>query len=878
MKLRDQHGLWTGLALALTALAASCVDPSTLECYGNLCPRGTVCVPELESCVDQERVQACTGAGLVDGDPCQAGTQPGVCASGVCGAGCGDGVRLEDEVCDGADFGALSCLDFDFYTGALDCASGCAGVSTERCAGYCGDGLVNGPELCDTSLESSVSCSIGGYSFGGPPDCQLACTEPFGDCGLTGLGRIPGHIPPGDVNDLEALSRGHLLMTSLRGTIFEALGARFQLIATPAVGDLYGLWVLDQDQDQDQAWAVSDAGEIIHLRDGTWNLESGVPAIAELRDIDGLGADRIWAVGMQRVLHFDGTSWQDVPIADPDSDPDTPWTEDLSKVVAVDGPNGVQLWLGSDNATGAAPPLHVLENGVLTSFDYPFQLIGGIYPASPTDVYVAMRSAIGFIEGKLVHFHYDGSWSATELDLGIPGQAWHSVTGTGPNNIYASSYAFSIDHLFVGRDPFHAQLWRFDGSDWQLIDDYGPDAINLSAIGGSIYAKEVDFARSRPELRRFDGTSWIRHSRGAALETRTGSEFCAALQPADPFDCGLFTSNPGCADVCEPSSAAYATGAAILGPGHLIVTSSAVDTEDPIVEIPFLWDFETEAGWTPLAFPGGGSGVPLHHAYTPDRGQNVFAVGDQGVALVRDNAGSWTRFDTPGGKDLREVHGLSSDDMYAVGDGTILHFDGSSWTEVFDAGSTMLTGVWVGSDAVAVAVGSGCTVLTNRSGSWQAMAPPPPCEASGDLTGVYANGPDEIRVTESGSKHVQVHSYYGGTEWTDLSFDFTGRGSFTDFMSVGDVVITVGYPVTFRGKQEQGWLETPDEFGGFSSASGGITGTARNVYMVQTDGFVWELLRLWPWTCDATETQCGDGMDNDCDGQFDTDDSDCPTP
>ena len=43
-------------------------------------------------------------------------------------------------------------------------------------------------------------------------------------------------------------------------------------------------------------------------------------------------------------------------------------------------------------------------------------------------------------------------------------------------------------------------------------------------------------------------------------------------------------------------------------------------------------------------------------------------------------------------------------------------------------------------------------------------------------------------------------------------------------------------------------------------------------HTIQTRG----LIRTTPWVCETTETNCSDGVDNDCDGKIDALDSDCP--
>jgi hypothetical protein len=48
--------------------------------------------------------------------------------------GCGDGVLEAPEVCDGTDFGGLTCSDFGYTAGKLYCSGDCLDVVTEGCS------------------------------------------------------------------------------------------------------------------------------------------------------------------------------------------------------------------------------------------------------------------------------------------------------------------------------------------------------------------------------------------------------------------------------------------------------------------------------------------------------------------------------------------------------------------------------------------------------------------------------------------------------------------------------------------------------------------------------------------------------------------------
>jgi len=91
---------------------------------------------------------------------------------------------------------------------------------------------------------------------------------------------------------------------------------------------------------------------------------------------------------------------------------------------------------------------------------------------------------------------------------------------------------------------------------------------------------------------------------------------------------------------------------------------------------------------------------------------DVFVVGasnDQGV-VVHFNGTAWSLMPAPPTGPLLDVWGTSGADVYAVGVGTILHFDGQSWSETLSA-SQRLAGVWAGSPSDVFVAGSSGTVL-----------------------------------------------------------------------------------------------------------------------------------------------------------------------
>jgi hypothetical protein len=115
------------------------------------------------------------------------------------------------------------------------------------------------------------------------------------------------------------------------------------------------------------------------------------------------------------------------------------------------------------------------------------------------------------------------------------------------------------------------------------------------------------------------------------------------------------------------------------------------------------------SGWTEvvpaepdLLFSGVWSAAP----------NDAFAVGQlgQAAAVYHFDGAAWTAMTVPPVGPLLDVWGTSGTDVYAVGEGTILHYDGSSWTEV-QTTAARLTGVWGSSAADVFVVGGDGTIL-----------------------------------------------------------------------------------------------------------------------------------------------------------------------
>jgi hypothetical protein len=204
----------------------------------------------------------------------------------------------------------------------------------------------------------------------------------------------------------------------------------------------------------------------------------------------------------------------------------------------------------------------------------------------------------------------------------------------------------------------------------------------------------------------------------------------------------------------------------------------------------------------------------------------VFAVGDLILHYDGNPAETWTEMTFPPAHPLG-VWGSSSSDVYAVGEpaitfptsGLVLHWDGTSWSQLTIPDVPTLRAVWGSGPRDVFAVGGGGTVLHYDGSTWKIMAAP----KTQSLNGVWGTGPGDVFAVGTGAI-----MHYDGISWTPMR---------------SDVAATLS----------------------------GVWGQGPSVFAVGAAGAITRLSRH----CDLAETRCSDGRDDDCDGLYDCGDPDC---
>jgi hypothetical protein len=372
-----------------------------------------------------------------------------------------------------------------------------------------------------------------------------------------------------------------------------------------------------------------------------------------------------------------------------------------------------------------------------------------IWGSSPEDVF-----AVG--EGGTI-LHYDGdSWSAMSSPTmaGLCG-----VWGSSSNDVFA------VGGYFGGNNIFH-----YDGDSWSEMSS--PTTSGLLDVWGSS-SNDVFAVGSNGAILHYDGNSWSVMSSSATDSPLWGVWGSA---PNDVFAVGLGSG--------WVAGVGYTQSTVLHYDGNSWSSMSSGATND----FSGVWGSSSND-----AFAVGVNGPILH--YTGDSwsemssprtnglldvwgssSNDVFAVGYGGTILHYDG-NSWSSMSSVTTDALWAVWGTSSDDVFAVGGygiypqtehstgyGTIVHYDGNSWSSMSSGTTIGLGGVWGSSSNDVFAVGYGGTILHYDGNSWSEMSTP----NTNDLLDVWGSSSNDVFVVGgSGILH------YDGDSWSEMSISPT---------------------------------------------------------------------------------------------------------
>ena len=375
---------------------------------------------------------------------------------------------------------------------------------------------------------------------------------------------------------------------------------------------------------ENNIWVAGDNGAVARFDGNTWTvLRDGGEAFD---DVWGADPQSVWAVGLGRVLHFDGSEWSDRTHPDMihtrgvwGADAQNVWFADQSGVFHFDG-------------TSITPAVAPTTSGY-----------AAVWGQGPMDVWFSA------LDGTLVH--YDGQFSRH---------------GCGFSARINGLWAFSEDHVWaVGHQGGMPVLGQRRDEAWALT----PLPPDVSPGGTTIFGLDENnvYFGGGDRITRYDGTTYHQESPLPGTWRRVW-----ASGPSDVWAAGFDASGRGL--IARRNGSRWSTST---------VARSGLND---------LWGSGPNDIWA-----AGTQGLMLHYdgsdwveVPTPARpGQSFSAVWsaspDFAVAAIHlDRLLLWDgvlwRPSTEG--QIHQLWGSGPSDVWAVGPGQILRFDGQQWHQL----------------------------------------------------------------------------------------------------------------------------------------------------------------------------------------------------
>jgi hypothetical protein len=504
---------------------------------------------------------------------------------------------------------------------------------------------------------------------------------------------------------------------------------------------------------EDDIWTVGAGGSALHFDGTTWT-PSATGVLVALHDVYALAEDDVWAVGEGgTVIRFDGAAWERIAV---------PTTELLTSVAAT---SASDVWVGGDEVLwhwdGAAWTIAIDESYAIGTTR--------ILALAPDDVWVGNRFA-----GAR---HFDGAtWSWTEIWLDGIYDEVSALWGTSP------------DDVWVGSPQDNPGRW--DGTAYRGLPwDPGTVPVIARAIHGTA-PDDVWFA-GELGVNHFDGAEYI--------ELEIPVEEGGSVTPTGVFAVAdrAFIVGLGGAIFEARTSGVVRRGGAVTGDWTRWFSSVAFSAGEAwffglgtsmrfdgthFVEVPTAtteWRQDFGGAWAAapddiwIAGVGQG-GVNIQHwdgaswsfpdlgdTYVADFMLSVWGSGPDDVyfgglrCLVHWDG---SRFEeTSVVSDVDAIGGTARDDVWAVGNGHVSHFDGTTWTSARDDGAWWTSVAAIARDDVWIA---GQGRLSHFDGTaWTPFELPEAARRTG-VSGLVARGPDDVWGVAG---DLVVH--WDGTAW-----------------------------------------------------------------------------------------------------------------
>lgn len=512
----------------------------------------------------------------------------------------------------------------------------------------------------------------------------------------------------------------------------------------------------------------------LQIFDGTnWRrvVATSAPGKSFFTDVTALAANEVYMSSSAGLYRYDGSAISKVTAVNTDSlYTISSVVNGSARYVVTGGSSGV-VWVG--NTTSWQRYIMPNNANVTTS------CITG-----PSEAFVA-----SFASGAI--YRFDGtSWTATsvpatgskgDLQCPAPGQAfiinqggpllkwngsgWSTMptSGLGPSRLIRWGVVSGSEiYAYADSASYDRAFYRFDGSSWKEVgrtrftqlgsrpwaDPRGGAAYVMSPFGRieRVTSTGVTVVAYQPSLRDVSmssASSAFAVGWNLFLARWDGSRWNVDAPPAGVLGSRLLHSvwSDG------PKNAwAVGTGSTILryDGSWNVVSSTPNPVGGTVAEFNGVWGAGSDV-WV-----AGGNGIVRCKSATAcgqeysgtamygvwgSSASNVFAVG-AGGAILRYNGSSWSPMQSPTSHLLVRISGSGPNDVWAIGDSVVVHYDGTQWKNV---------------------------PLSADGRFMRSQAPSSFLQNMFEL-GIWARGPKEVYI---GSDYGMI-ARYDGTEWREV--------------------------------------------------------------------------------------------------------------
>lgn len=522
-------------------------------------------------------------------------------------------------------------------------------------------------------------------------------------------------LPAGnDIRGMWGFATNDIWAVGSHGTVLHWNGSSWRGVTGSYFHDLRGVWGASPDD----VWMVGHYDEVYHWDGRTLSHHPNGPTWSY--QVNGSGANDIWAVGSDGMFHYDGRSWSNVPLPDnPSGSVETVWTLSSQNAWAAGGYGTLLNWDGNvwtprpitnvyDDFThiwGSGPnDIWLLSDGRLRHYT------GTTWPITPYPPTRLLRSMHG---SSAEDVWLGGSNGASHRE----GTTWVHHETPSPLDVSAI-FSLGPDNAWCGGQ--HGALAHFTGGTWQasatvsfeevsgIQDMWGTAADDVWAVGGLVVGS----------IRHFDGQTWsyeelgdeeFRAVSGSARDDVWVATYAGALRHFD----GNSWSEPFTPTGVNSGTSLFArarddvwfgAGCQLLhydGDQWTPVTSNTC-TEPTFVSgarTGDLWGFGRTAGslvryvngvFEQVTSPTDRSLYDMHFS-SPTEG---WAVGDE--VAIHFNGSTWRVEAMSDSRliSLRRVWSIAPNDAWAISQtGNVHHWDGKRWTEL-QSGMSGMTSLW----------------------------------------------------------------------------------------------------------------------------------------------------------------------------------------